>query len=111
VSFIKFEVKKGLRKKGVAFSLPPDWAIQQWVAQDGKCFYTGLPLTDTRGSGRVWSNVSIDRVDSQEGYTPENCVLCCRAVNTMKNEYSLGTIEMLCKAFLAHQEGIEHARL
>lgn len=31
----------------------------------------------------------IDRVDSDAGYTPENCVPCCRTCNVTKNDMSL----------------------
>ena len=33
--------------------------------------------------------VSIDRINSNLGYTEENTVLCCQAINYMKNDYSL----------------------
>ena len=33
--------------------------------------------------------VSIDRISSNLGYTEENTVLCCQAINYMKNDYSL----------------------
>lgn len=30
----------------------------------------------------------IDRVDSDRGYEPDNCVSCCRHCNVMKNGYT-----------------------
>jgi hypothetical protein len=52
---------------------------QQWQKQNGKCFYTGVPMTVAINDARF----SIDRRDSALGYTPENIVLCCH-INLMK---------------------------
>ena len=33
--------------------------------------------------------VSIDRSDSSKDYTEDNVVLCCQAVNYLKNDYTI----------------------
>ena len=40
---------------------------------------------------------SLDRVDSNKGYTMENVVLCCWAVNVGKNNFPLQTYLDVCK--------------
>lgn len=54
----------------------------------GRCEVTGIPFNDTLLSGRVrpWK-ASIDRIDSEEGYHPENCRLVCVAVNAAMREW------------------------
>jgi hypothetical protein len=66
-----------------------------WNKQAGKCFYSGremkynfsrkeLPKLSTHPE-----KVSIDRVDSDKGYTKNNVVLCCSLVNFMKLDTKL----------------------
>lgn len=42
-----------------------------WNKQKGKCALTGIPMTVTK-SGRTNTNISIDRIDSNKGYTKDN---------------------------------------
>jgi hypothetical protein len=59
---------------------------QLWDRQDGKCAVTGIPMTHIQGAGvRIYTNVSIDRIDSDFGYVPDNVRLVCKAVNFMKH--------------------------
>lgn len=45
--------------------------------------------------------ISIDRIDSNKGYTVDNTVLCCYAVNLMKSDLSVDEMLWWCKAVLA----------
>jgi len=49
------------------------------------CKYLGTPLTQEQGSGVVWSNTSLDRIDSSLGYIKGNVEVISRKANTMKN--------------------------
>lgn len=56
-----------------------------WANQEGKCAVSGVLLTHIQGQGfRVWTNVTIDRIDNDRGYSKDNIRLVCRAVNYMK---------------------------
>ncbi len=56
-----------------------------WHLQDGKCAVTGVQLTHIQGQGfRIWTNVTLDRIDNDRGYARDNIRLVCRAVNYMK---------------------------
>ncbi len=46
------------------------------------CAYCGTIVKSTTGS-------NIDRIDSNIGYTAENCVSCCSACNSAKNSLSV----------------------
>ena len=70
--------------------------------QNGKCAYTGKQLTAiryaVRGNQHIinkW-NVSIDRIDSNKGYTKDNIQLVCAIVNRMKTDLSDTEFLTLC---------------
>lgn len=68
--------------------------IDLWRSQNGMCAITGVQMTALRGMGHaVQTNVSIDRIDSNGGYTLDNIRLVCKAVNVMK--YVLSDAELL----------------
>jgi hypothetical protein len=77
--------------------------LKMWEKQDGKCFYTGLPMEVKAGKGKNNpAAFSIDRIDSSKGYTRDNVVLCRWDVNRAKNNYTLEHFKMLCKAVTEH---------
>ena len=47
------------------------------------CHWTGEELTF---EANMKNTVSLDRVDSSKGYSPDNVVLCGSMVNKMKND-------------------------
>ena len=51
--------------------------------QGHRCFYTGVPMTLEEGNRLT--QVSIDRLNSDLGYTVENTVLCALGVNLLKS--------------------------
>ena len=69
------------------------------LSQDD-CFYCGVPPTQifavTRKTciGRYVYN-GIDRLDSRQGYTLENCVTSCKRCNQAKNNLSVGDFLLL----------------
>jgi hypothetical protein len=77
--------------------------------QKGLCFYTNLPMSfqGKDGMSKVIncdfsSLVSIDRVDSSQGYSIDNVVLCCFSVNLMKGSLSHQTFVEMCKRVVNH---------
>jgi hypothetical protein len=58
--------------------------------QQGKCYYTGVPMT-LRSNGHLNRDpmlISMDRKDSAQGYTPTNTVLCCWGINALKGHHN-----------------------
>lgn len=43
-------------------------------------------------------SVSVERIDSEIGYTAQNTVLCCNIINRMKSDLDGQTFFDLCKA-------------
>lgn len=71
-SALKSRAKKNGLEVGLTFE------TFRSIKADGRCFYCGggLPVYG-------WG---IDRVDSEKGYTLQNCVACCHNCNIMKNK-------------------------
>lgn len=93
--FIKAKIKgcDNRRKLGLSVDINFNDVIAVYNKQEGKCFYSGrqiVPYTHNPHS------ISIDRIDSDIGYTPENIVLCCTMVNYMKQEYDKELFIQFC---------------
>lgn len=71
------KIRKSALKRKLSFGICLDWYC---TAIWGKpCHYCGLTTTG-----------GIDRIDSSQGYHPENCVPCCGNCNRIKWVYSPG---------------------
>jgi len=73
-----------------------------WVKQTGCCALTGIPMTFTRGVGAVSTNVSIDRIDSNRDYEPNNIQLVCHQANIIKNKLTESELLLWCSRVVAH---------
>ena len=62
----------------------------QWLKQNGRCFYTNVELVAEKPGGRrnTFQLVSIDRIDSNKHYMKDNISLVSFDANTMKRELS-----------------------
>ena len=58
------------------------YIMEMYENQGHKCFYTGIEMSF---SSKL-TKPSVDRVDSNKGYTKGNIVLCCMGINFMKND-------------------------
>ena len=72
--------KKTAKTKNLEFNLTIDD-----IQIPTHCKYLGVELTKILGSGVVWSNCSIDRIDSSKGYIKGNVEIISRKANSMKN--------------------------
>ncbi len=75
------------RKKITSFDITLETIRNLWSKQQGKCYYTGIEMI-LIARQKIPSQVSIDRIDSEKGYTIKNTVLCCQAINFCKNDYT-----------------------
>lgn len=71
------------------------------IQQDFKCALTGWPIS----AMEVNSNpASLDRIDSSEGYTPENVHWVHSMVNMSKQAYSLEEFIEMCRSVAVWNE-------
>tara|TARA_S200000501_G_scaffold326762_1_gene325538 strand:+ start:5692 stop:6198 length:507 start_codon:yes stop_codon:yes gene_type:complete len=75
--------------KGLAWAIDPEYLLDLFDAQKGRCGYSGVLMTTFRdGTGSHDLNASIDRIDPEQGYTKDNIHLVCYRVNLMKHSLS-----------------------
>ena len=70
-----------------------------FTQQEGRCYYSGLPMTV---GGDPDTTISVDRVDPSGGYTEGNMVLCINAINMMKKLHTVEQFTKLCNAVAVH---------
>ena len=80
-----------------------DFLVDLYERQKGLCAISGAVLTYTQGTGKNPSNMSIDRIDSNYGYTEENVQLVCYAVNLMKGEWPEQDLLSWCKTIVDYR--------
>lgn len=98
------------KKKGLEFNLSKKFIEDLNIAQNGKCVYSGTKLNwepgNRRGRQRVCppDRASIDRIDSDKGYTKDNVQLVCDFVNRIKCWYPEKDVYRFCKQVVIHFE-------
>ena len=87
--------------RGIIFDLSLK-ALEK-VLKTKKCAYTGISLVPAFKHNHVSGQptpinlLTIDRVDSSEGYTDENIVACTYRINCLKGDATLSELEGLSK--------------
>ena len=74
-----------------------EFLIDLYHKQDGKCAITGIEMCHIFGNPRT---ISIDRIDSNQGYVEGNVHLVCQWVNLAKSKYSLDAFKLSLDAFI-----------
>jgi hypothetical protein len=87
--------KKSAKKRNQEFSLEIPDVVGFWHDQQMICAYSGLEMTLDAGK---LNTVSIERIDSNIGYTKDNTILVCQAINRMKSDFSYQDFYMLCQS-------------
>ena len=87
--------KKSAKKRGQEFSLGIIDVVDFWHNQKMICAYSGIEMTLEAGK---LNTVSIERINSNIGYTKENTILVCQAINRMKSDFSYEDFYFLCSS-------------
>lgn len=87
--------KKSAKKRNQEFSLEIFDIVDFWHKQKMICAYSGMEMTLLAGK---LNTVSIERIDSAVGYTKNNTILVCQAINRMKSDFKFDDFYALCKS-------------
>lgn len=90
------------KQKGQICTVTPETIQQLWDRQAGLCALTGEPMTLVFGQGRIHTNASVDRIDSNYGYIEGNIWLVCAIINRTKQELNVGDFQSWCAKVVAH---------
>lgn len=95
------KLRSGLKRRPTENPMTLDDLVKMYERQSGKCLLTGIQMTRLGGK-TLATSISIDRIESAKGYTPDNVRLICHAVNAFKGAWSdelmLDTAEALLRA-------------
>ncbi len=97
-NIFKYRIKSAkyrAKKSDLEFNITETFIRNLYDKQNGKCFYSDIPMSLIISENNY--SISIDRKDSNKGYTEENIVLCAWFVNTMKNNLSLESFFIIIK--------------
>lgn len=77
-------LKENALKDGVAITISRDDFVNWFSNQERICFYCHTPLEFIYGRHWQWNGLTIDRLNPDKGYAPDNIVLACRRCNIIK---------------------------
>ena len=86
------------------FDITMEYVWNQYIKQNKKCALSGMPISfqNDHPSGQKYigrsCTASIDRIDSNKGYTVDNIQLVHKDVNIMKNAFNQEYYIKICKA-------------
>lgn len=92
-----------IKKKRGREKLDIDLLERLYNYQKGLCSLTGIPMTYITGKGKIPTNISIDRIDSNKGYEINNIRLVCRHANCMKMELTDEQLIWWCNRIIEEQ--------
>ena len=82
--------KRGKCKRdGIRFTLNHYFLLKMWELQNGRCYYTGIPL---RFNLNALDAASLERINPTKGYVVGNVVLASQAINHMKGNATIGDL-------------------
>lgn len=96
-------LKDRARKKDIQCNIDLQYLHELWNTQKGLCALSGIPMTYYFDSGRVPTNVSVDRINSNLGYIKGNLQLVCMAVNQMKSDLTIEQLKYFYKSILEYK--------
>ena len=96
------------KKRGIPFEIDFDLVIELAERQMYCCAVSGLRF-NTRfvPNKRRPFTPSIDRIDSNGGYTPDNVRLVCWAVNAAMQDWGYDTFLLIADAVVSHQSRVK----
>jgi len=81
------------KKKDRQYTLDLDFLCEMWEAQKGICALTGEELSIL---SNLPNTVSLDRIDSDYGYTQDNVWFVGKTVNIAKSDLNLEDFITMC---------------
>ena len=84
------------KKSNMFFDISKDYLKYLIEKQNWKCAISGIKMTHYRNNKRCYTNLSVDRIDSNKGYTKDNIQIVCWIVNMMKSDMNMKYFLYIC---------------
>lgn len=109
ISLSKFnKIKREAKRREIKFNITIQFLWKLFEKQKGKCALSGETLTFNSKDKKFDGSASVDRIDSNKGYTEDNVHWVHKDVNTMKWDLSLKRfLELVSK--IQHNLGVKEA--
>lgn len=92
-------IRKRARKKKIDYDLDLLWLIDR--IQKGRCEYTGIKFKlEPHITTLNPFYPSIDRIDSNKGYTKDNCKVVIIGFNNLKGANNIEEVNKFCKGLV-----------
>lgn len=105
-----YNTKKGAKARNLCFCITKNDIINMYNKQNGMCKLTGLPVIfkSTSLDSKECTG-SVDRINSDLGYTVENIQIVHRNVNSMKWNLNPSYFKSLCVKITQYQKELKNA--
>lgn len=90
-------------KRGLEFNLTKEYIEDLLKQQDYKCFYTGVKFEKEKN---IFTQPSIDRIDSNKGYIKGNVVISTVIANTIKQELTISNLYTILHKFIDNEQNV-----
>jgi AraC-like DNA-binding protein len=83
-------LERGAKERNISFNITIEEIYNQFLKQDKKCYFTGIPIkfsdltVSTKSEQSQIQTASVDRLDSSKGYTKDNIVIVHKNINIIK---------------------------
>lgn len=78
--------------KKIDFDLTHEYMMQLYDKQNKLCYYSSYPLNINTSGRAKFDTLSVDRIDSNKGYTKDNIVYCLNSINMFKAHHDVKDI-------------------
>ena len=92
------------KKNNLEFNLDIMFLKELFIKQEGKCAISGIELTYIIGSNKINTNISIDKINPNNGYTKDNVQLASVLYNTMKYNLTMDELYESCSIILKNRK-------
>lgn len=94
---------RGAKSRNFEVAITKEFLWNLFLKQQGRCYYTRLPIELNARDCGTETTASVDRIDSRLGYTENNIVWVHKDINIMKNVFSNDHFLNLCSLVVANQ--------
>lgn len=100
-------ITNGAKHRNLPVTITKEEAWQLFLEQERKCALSDLPLKFPSKEKARDGTASLDRIDSNKGYTSDNVQWIHKDINRMKMDMSENEFIRLCKLIISKNKGID----